>query len=314
MLASGEPRTVAFPATFVRVCAVCAGLSVGGSPPVTAQPAGESALGGVAASVRSAGLNGAGVALVGTAGSVFTNPAGLATIRRVALEVGYRAAPFDAVLTTAAVGWRVGQFDVGVGLQHFEFGTTPVPQMPAGAPADASELLAVGSLVYRFGLIALGATGKYAAQDLVTLRHNGVSADVGLAIAVFDIMALGFAVQNLGGNWRGSDFKMARLIRTGFTMNYVDPQGTVRLLSTIEIQWPEGRRSRVVLGGEGGIVVGGVGIVGRLAHKSGLAASDGAAMTYGATLELGSIDVDFAYEPNDVTDRPSRRIGLRMSL
>ncbi len=305
---------MAFPVMFVRVCALCVGLSAGGSLPVAAQRAGESALLGLAASVRSAGLNGAGAALVGTAGSVFTNPAGLATIRRVALEGGVQAAPFDGVITTAAVAWRVRQFDVGVGLQYFDLGMTPLPQMPAGTPADANEVLAVGSLVYRFGLIALGATAKYAAQDLVTLQDNGVSADVGLAIAVFDIMALGFAVQNLGGNWRGSDFKMPRLTRTGFTMNYVDPQGTVRLLSTIEIQWPEGRRSRIVLGGEGGIVVGGVGIVGRLAHKSGLAASDGAAMTYGATLELGAIDVDFAYEPDFVTDDPSRRIGLRLSL
>ena len=40
--------------------------------------------------VRTAGFNGAGVALMGDAGSVFINPAGLATIRRIAVEVSYR--------------------------------------------------------------------------------------------------------------------------------------------------------------------------------------------------------------------------------
>ncbi len=300
--------------TAVRSILACVPIVMGAAWPAWAQPARESVLPGIAATVRSAGMHGAGAALVGTAGSVFTNPAGLATIRRVAIEGGYHSAPFDRTVTTAALAWRVRQFHLGFGLQQFDLGATPVTGMPAGPAADASELLGVGSVVYRFGLIALGVTGRYAAQDLVTERHTGVSADLGMAIAIFDIMALGFAVQNVGGNWQESSLTMARLTRTGFTMNYVDPQGTMRLMSTIELQWPQGRSTRLVLGGEGGVVVGGVGIVGRLAHRSGKAPSDGAAFTYGATLQLGSVNLDFAYEPNDLVDDPSRRIGLRVDF
>ena len=251
---------------------------------------------------------------MGNAGSVFTNPAGLATIRRLAIESGYQAAPFDGSVTATALAWRARQFDFGIGVQYFDLGATPVIGFPGGAGAEASELLAVGSVVYRFGLIALGASGKYVRQDYVTDRHNGVSADLGMAIAIFDIMALGFAVQNVAGNWQRSDVAMPRLTRAGFTMNYVDPQGVVRLLSTIEVQWPEDSGTRTVLGGEGGVVVGGVGIMGRLAYGSRPAAADRSGMTYGATLQLGSVEVDLAYEPNDLVDDPSRRIGVRIAL
>ena len=300
--------------TAMRSILACVSIVMGAAWPARAQTARESVLPGIPASVRFAGLNGAGAALVGTAGTVFTNPAGLATIRRVAIEGGYQSAPFDGTVATAALAWRVRQFHIGFGLQRFDLGATPVTGMPSGPAAGASELLGVGSVVYRFGLIALGATGRYAAQDLVTERNTGVSADLGMAIAVFDIMALGFAVQNVGGNWLESSLRMARLTRTGFTMNYIDPQGTVRLLSTIEVQWPQGRSTRLVLGGEGGVVVSGVGIVGRLAHRSGISPGDGAAFTYGATLQLGSVNLDFAYEPTDLVDDPSRRIGLRVDF
>ena len=55
-------------------------------------------------------MNGAAVAMVGDAGSVFTNPAGLATIRHIALEGGYRAMPLDGRLASAALGMRLRQF------------------------------------------------------------------------------------------------------------------------------------------------------------------------------------------------------------
>ena len=38
---------------------------------------------------RSAGLGGAGVALVGDAGAVFANPAGIATVRHLSVEGSY---------------------------------------------------------------------------------------------------------------------------------------------------------------------------------------------------------------------------------
>jgi hypothetical protein len=107
---------------------------------------------------------------------------------------------------------------------------------------------------------------------------------------------------------------MRRLTRGGFTMNYVDPQGTFRLMSTIELQWPEGSGHRAIFGGEGGVVLGGVGIIARGAHRSRPEGSPDPAWTWGATFELTKIKFDFAYEPNDIEEEASHRLGLRIAF
>ncbi len=274
-----------------RVRLLFTALGLGGTmlaAPVMAQESAETRLFllDTPASVRSAGLNGAGAALVGYAGAVFTNPAGLATIRHIGLEGGYRTAALNGYIATGALGWRLRQFDLGVGFQYYD-----LEDFALAAPAPAAnryEFLGVGSLVYRYGLIAIGASAKTARQSLAGEPVRGVSGDIGLTIAVFDIMAIGFAVQNVSGNWeRNSPLAMPRLSRFGFTMNYVDPQETFRLLSTLEVQWPAGQDSRFVLGGEGGVVIGGVGVIGRVAHGSQPEGSDRSRFSFGATLELG---------------------------
>lgn len=268
----------------------------------------------IPASVRFAGLNGAGAALVGHAGTVFTNPAGLATIRNVALEGSYQSAPLDQYIAAAALGWRLRQFDLGVGVQYYDFGATAGTPAP-GATRD-NEVLGVGSLVYRFGLIALGMSGKYVRQTVGGTMTEGAGVDAGLAIAVFDIMALGFAVQNIGGNLQSdSPIPMQRLSRFGFTMNYVDPQETFRLLSTLEVQWPAGQSNRFVFGVETGIVLSGVGLVGRVGYASRPShGTDRKTFTFGATVELTQLKVDFAYEPYGLADERTQRIGVRLAL
>ena len=107
---------------------------------------------------------------------------------------------------------------------------------------------------------------------------------------------------------------MPRLARAGFTMNYVDPQETVRLLSTLEGQWEAGVGSRLVLGVEGGIVVGTVGIVGRMGYGSRRMGNAGATFSYGATLELNLGKVDVGLQPDEVTSEITRRIGFRFAF
>jgi hypothetical protein len=276
-------------------------------------------------SVRSAGLGGAGAALMGDASSVFANPAGLALVQHVALEGGFFGGPLDAYQATAALGIRLAQFDLGFGVKYYDFGSedevVPDPAtggltgLPTGATVDAGEFLGVGSLVYRFGMLAMGGSVKLARQRVAALEAQGVSADLGLAIAVFDILALGFAIQNLSGNWdETGGLTLPRLTRTGFTMNYVDPQETWRLLSTVELQWPEARSTRFVFGLEGGAVVKGVGILARTAYRTRDAGADVSRLTYGLSLNLARLTVDYAYEPTDLLGDGSQRIGVRLTL
>lgn len=265
------------------------------------------------ASVRYAGLNGAGAALVGHSGAVFTNPAGLATIRHIAVEGGLLTATGEEVMTSGSVAWRLRQFDLGFGIQSLDTDVVGGDGIPI---VDPDQSVLVGSLVYRFGLIAMGVSGKRVRREVPDgPAHIGYSGDIGAAIAIFDIMALGFAVQNVGGNWEiDSPIDLPRFTRFGFTMNYVDPQGSFRLLSTIEWQWPEDQDTRFIAGGEAGIVVAGAGVVGRLAYGTRPEESPDPHWTYGATLELRWVDVDVAYEPAAPGLEDIKRIGLRLAF
>jgi hypothetical protein len=279
------------------VAAAAPAHAQGGPPPLVLRLPG---------SARSAGLNGAGASLMGDAGTVFANPVGIAIIRHVSVEGTYRRTPSGAYVTTAAGAWRLAQFDLGGGFQYFK---TPV------GSGESRETLAVGSLVYRFGLIAIGGSGKWLRQSAPGVEERAVGIDAGLAIAVFDIMAIAFSVQNIGGNQRNaSALVLPRLSRFGFTMNYVDPQENFRLMSVLEVQWPEGRNARVVVGGEAGTVLSGVGIVGRMAYGSRWAGYQPSAVTYGGSLVLGHATVDYAFEPTPALLSSRHRFGLRLIL
>lgn len=269
-------------------------------------------------SVRSIGMSGAGVALVGDAGAIFSNPAGLATIGHVSLEGAYRSAPGDARLVSGALGWRVAQFDIGIGGRYFDLGTDPAQYVGPAAPpgSDSREALGVASLVYRYGMIAVGVSGRYARRSIDSVHVRGFSGDAGLALAVFDIMALAFSVQNIGGNWKeGSTLPLPRLTRLGFTMNYVDPQESFRLLSTVEVQWPDGYSARLVVGAEAGVVIKGVGVIGRVGYGGeppGLPNASKA--SFGGTVALGVLDVDYAYRAHDLLEESAHHIGVRLTL
>ena len=274
-------------------------------------------------STRAAGLGGAGAAIVGDAGAIFANPAGLATIRRFAIEGSYQRYLAGTGFSSAAVAARVGRLDLGVGALALDYGREPeiVPDpatggrrgTPTGRSFQSAEILAVSSVVYRYGLIAVGASGKYVRQTIADWSADAWAGDAGLAIALFDLMALGVSVQNLGGDLGGGGARLPRRTRAGFTMNYVDPQGTFRLLTTLEGQWPAGRPAVLVVGLEGGLVAKGVGLVGRLGYVSrgGGVVNDASPVTYGASVELGRLHFDYAFQGYDALGGGTHRVGLR---
>ncbi len=128
-------------------------------------------------------------------------------------------------------------------------------------------------------------------------------------------MALAFAVQNIGGNWRdASSLAMPGLSRLGFTMHYVDPQESFRLMSTVEVQWPDGESARLVVGGEAGVVLHGVGVVGRAGYGGRSGSQSSTRFTYGGTVQVGGLKLDYAYRSTDLLDRPAHYFGTRLTL
>jgi len=180
----------------------------------------------------------------------------------------------------------------------------------SGNTFTAADVLGISSLVFRTGLIAVGTSAKYARQMIGGYTADAWAGDVGIAIAVFDLMAFGASVQNLGGDL-GEGARLPRRTRVGFTMNYVDPQGGWRLLTTLEGQWPSGRAAFLLTGVEAGVVTRGVGIVGRAGYAGHSAPSDASPFTFGAGVELGALHFDYAFRQFDVLGGGTHRFGVR---
>ena len=253
-------------------------------------------------SARAAGMGGAGAAIVGDAGGIFANPAALATIHHLAVEASYETFPSGSKFSTGAVALRAGRFTWGAGAAAL------------GPSYTSADLLGASSLVFRTGIVALGGTAKYARETIGGARVDAWAGDAGLAIAIFDLMALGVSVQNIGGDFgpAAGGVHLPRRTRAGFTLNYIDPQGTLRLLTTVEGQWPVGGSAFVILGLESGVVTRGMGVLGRVGYVGHSGVTTASPFTAGGSLELGGgrLHLDYAYRADDALGA-RHRMGLR---
>jgi hypothetical protein len=258
-------------------------------------------------SVRAAGLGGAGAALSGDASATFLNPAGLATIRNIAIEAAAQRYPDGSLEGMAAGAFRLFQFDLGGGIHYLRFGRHP-------AVKDNLQWTASG--VYRFGLIALGGTLKYVSlEDSAGRTRRSATVDAGLGIHVFDIMTLGFTAQNLG-SWRvtGGPLLLPVTKRFGATFNFVDPQETARLLGTVEVIWTDRADRRTIFGMEAGAVIGKVGLVGRVGYGAQPEGSGQRQVSFGGGLVLSRFNIDYSWQRRTRLGNQIHRLGLRFTL
>ncbi|MFZ5624616.1 MAG: hypothetical protein ACOY71_09345 [Gemmatimonadota bacterium] len=259
----------------------------------------------VPASVRSAGLAGAGVAVIGYAGSVFNNPSGIALIRYLSVEAGASQLPDRTTYLMGAGALRIGPIDVGGGYQYLNFSDTA---------SVRDNILWVGTLVYRRGLTALGGSLKYVSvEDTTGQIFRTVTGDLGVTLAFFDIAALALSVQNIAPQAvSGPRLELPRSTHLGFTLNFVDPQAEQwRLLATVEGIWTAGQRGRTVAGIEGGVVLGAVGLVGRMGYGNQPEGFPATRTTYGAGIVLGQVRIDYAYQGKNAFGNNVHWVGVR---
>jgi hypothetical protein len=258
-------------------------------------------------SVRAAGLGGASVALNGDASATFLNPAGLATIRNIAVEGAAQRYPDGSVEGLAAGAFRLFQFDLGGGVHYLRFSDTS---------AVKDNLQWAASAVYRFGLIAIGGTLKYVSlEDSAGAVRRSATSDAGLGLHVFDIMTLAFAVRNLE-SWRvdGGPLQLPASWHAAFVFNLVDPQGTARLLTTAEVVWTARAPRRTVLGLEAGAVIGKVGVVGRIGYGAPPEGAGQREVSFGGGIVLSRFNIDYAWQRRSKLGREIHRLGLRFTL
>ena len=259
------------------------------------------------ATVRAAGLAGVSVALVGDAGTVFVNASGLATIRHIGLEGMLASLPDPARQVAVAGAVRVGRFHLGLGYQYL--------QQPPGL-ALQNNTLWVGGLVYRFGMFALGGTGKYvAARDSAGNVNRSLAADLSGTLAFFDIFALAVSIQNVtSGAQSGSLLALPTTSRLGIMMHFIDPRSSGRLMGTVEVVWTEGEARRTIIAGEAGLVFNGIGAVGRIGYGGQGSATGQTQFAFGGSLVIRMVNIDYAYQDRTVFGTPAHRLGLRLSL
>jgi hypothetical protein len=160
---------------------VVAGLSLAGAARAQAPGTVGGVLLEVPATARAMALGGAYAAVMGDAGAVFVNPAGLAPIKRLAVSASYERYLLDSQFAGASIATRVGKFDLGFGLHVLDFGSdsafVPDPAFggdrgrATGATIGAYHALAVGALAYRRGMLSAGVSVK------ALREHVGYAAD-----------------------------------------------------------------------------------------------------------------------------------------
>jgi len=284
------------------------------------------------ATTRALGLDGAFTGVVGDAGSIFVNPAGLAPIHKVALEVGYHRFPLDSYLASAEGVMRTGRFDLGLGVNVLNYGRDTAYRLdpafggdrvadPGGTSVGAYSAEAVGAVAYRFGMFSIGASAKYLGDhlsipDTTLYSASGFGFDAGAALAFFDIAAFGVAVQNLGGDLRtnaGTPAPLPHTVRAGFSLNIVDPEDTPRLMLVGDWVSPRGSRNYWLFGAEGGLVSDGVGLLGRVGVATGRAPTGQRSLVFGGSLVFHALQLDYGYQGSNALGAATSRVGLRWS-
>lgn len=285
-------------ALVVLVCTGLAGPLRGQSwaPALTAIPV----------TARTAGLGGASSAVIGYAGSIFANPAGLAPIKLTSVEASYGQPDARTHYLMGALAARVGALNLGGGFRYLRF-------EPGQAYQDNLE--AVASVVTRIRGVALGVSSHYwSMEDSTGVVRRTLAADLAMTVAFFDIAALAFSVQNIGrAGLGGPVVDLPSTFRIGFSLNLIDSYSNGRLLATVEQLWVDGDPvTRVGL--EGGAVLSGVGLVARIGTGSQRADSPFSNPSIGGTIVLGrGAGLDYGYL--DRRDQgPLHLVGLRFTL
>jgi hypothetical protein len=261
---------------------------------------------GLPATARYAGIANAGVAVHGDAGSIFLNPAGIATMRHAGVEATYHFTHDNGVEASAAGAVRVGQFSLGGGGHYLRLD----PSSP-----NADNLLWVGSAVYRRGMIATGISGKYVSvEDTLGDVRRAATGDVGILVAVFDLFAIGASFQNIGHRGlSGGPLDLPHSSHLGAVFNFTDPQETWVVRAVWEKVWPEGQPSHSKVAAELGAQVGGAFVTIRAGTGQRLAQTGQSEGAVGASLGFRRFAVDWAYQRRTALGDDVQRLGVRFT-
>jgi hypothetical protein len=261
---------------------------------------------GLPATARYAGLANAGVAVHGDAGALFVNPAGIATVRHAGIEATYHVSGSQGIEATAAGAIRFKQFTFGGGTHYLRLD----PSSP-----NADNLMTMGTAVFRYAIIAVGASGKYiSVEDTTGDVRRSASGDVGVLIALFDLVAVGASFQNVGQKTLSGDgLALPHSSHLGLVFNFTDPQETWVARIIWEKVWIEDLESRSKIAAEVGGQVGGAFLTLRAGTGERNPATDQSDSAVGASVGFRRFAIDYAYQRRTALGGDVQRFGLRFT-
>jgi len=261
---------------------------------------------GLPATARYAGLANAGVAVHGDAGALFINPAGIATIRHAGIEATYHYSHEQPVEGSAAAAFRVKQFTFGGGAHYLRLD----PDSP-----NADNLLGVGTAVFRYGIIATGVSAKYiSVEDTAGNVARSAAGDVGVLIALFDLVAVAASFQNMAhDDLSGGGVSTPHSSHLGLVFNFTDPQLTWVARIIWERVWPEDQAGRNKVAAEVGVQLGGAFLTVRGGTGSRDPQTEQSESAVGASVGFKKFSVDYAYQAQTALGSDVQRLGVRFT-
>ena len=261
---------------------------------------------GLPATARYAGLANAGVAVHGDAGALFVNPAGIATVRHAGIEATYHFSHARPLEGSAAAAFRLKQFTFGAGAHYLRLD----PNDP-----NADNLLTMGTVTYRYAIVAAGVSGKYlSVEDTGGTVRRAATGDVGILVALFDLVAIGASFQNVGHRGiSGGGLDLPHSSHLGAVFNFTDPQSTWVMRAIWEKVWLEGTPSRNRLAAELGFQLAGAFVTLRGGTGVRNPATKQSDSAVGASLGFRRFAVDWAWQQRTALGGDVQRLGVRFT-
>ena len=197
----------------------------------------------------------------------------------------------------------MGPVSAGGGYRYLEF--------PDGGPVRGN-LQWVAAVASRIAPFHVGLAAKYVSlEDSSGTIFRTLTEDASLTVAFFDIASVALVFEHLGRTrLTGERLDLPAATHLGFSLNLIDTYSNGRLLATFETIWPDGAERRTVIGLEGGVVFGGIGLVARIGHGGQPEGSGAGKTAYGASIVLGRARVDYAFQPQTAIGRSVHLIGV----
>jgi hypothetical protein len=259
-----------------------------------------------------------GVASFGGSQTLWYNPAGLATMEKAEISVGYVSWFADTHAICAHGGSRAKRGNWGLGLIYFDRGEVSDLDMGTGLYTDTfkdSDISIVGGYGISFpgvDWLSLGGVVGWTQLELLGETASFTSFSAGLGISVYEGSAnVGAIISGLGndvGFSSGqSSAEQARMVNLGLQLR--PPKKLFSILDlagNAELNWQRDEDRVLGLGVE-------IGYSGIIFGRIGYLSKDETGLKYGLGVQTDRFAIDFAFSSSDNLGS-TQHVALRYSL